>query len=88
MLRLAATVTVILTSLLVGYCFRDGAEQTVIALYYPDPASAERDAGEMDKRWKPFRFETGASGYEDVVSPATCAHILSPELLLLQMRLC
>ena len=52
---------------LLGYRIRDGAEQTVLALYYPDPTTAGKNAGEMEKRWKTFRFETGASGYEDVV---------------------
>ena len=40
---------------LLGYRVRDDVEETVIALYYPDQANAERDAPqELKKQWDGF----------------------------------
>ncbi len=41
---------------LFGYRVQDDAEETVIALHYPDLDAAKRDAGELEKRWNSFRL--------------------------------
>jgi len=41
---------------LFGYRVQGDAEETVIALYYPDPSGAERDARELEKRWNSFHL--------------------------------
>jgi hypothetical protein len=68
---------------LMGYRIRDVEEETVVALYYPDPAAAAKDSGELGKRWRTFRFETGASGYEDVVSVGDICSPLTIETIAL-----
>ncbi len=39
------------TAVVLGYSVRDGVEGTTIAMYHPDPDSAERNATELKKRW-------------------------------------
>ena len=42
------------TQALFGYRVQGDLEQTVIALYYPDPSAAEKDARELKRRWNSF----------------------------------
>ena len=42
---------------LLGYRVQGDAEETVMALYYPDPAAAAGDAGELEKRWNSFHYD-------------------------------
>ena len=42
---------------LLGYRVQGDAEETVFALYYPDPAAAARDSGEFEKRWNNFHYD-------------------------------
>ena len=42
---------------LLGYRVRGDAEETLLALYYPDPAAAAEDAGELKKRWNSFHYD-------------------------------
>ena len=42
---------------LLGYRVQGDAEETVMALYYPDPAAAAGDAGELEKRWNSFYYD-------------------------------
>ena len=42
---------------LLGYRVQGDAEETVFALYYPDPAAAAGDAGELEKRWNGFHYD-------------------------------
>ena len=42
---------------LLGYRVQGDAEETVLALYYPDPAAAAGDAGELKKRWNSFHYD-------------------------------
>ena len=56
---------------LFGYRVRGDAEETLIALYYPDPAAAARDSVELEKRWNSFDYDpTGPVGDPKEV-PAT-----------------
>ena len=41
---------------LLGYRVQGDAEETLFAMYYPDPATAARDAGELEKRWNSFHY--------------------------------
>jgi hypothetical protein len=45
------------THAIVGYRVRDGAQENVVALYYPESTWAEKDAAELEKRWNSFRVE-------------------------------
>ena len=42
---------------LLGYRVQGDAEETVMALYYPNPAAAAGDAGELEKRWNSFHYD-------------------------------
>ena len=42
---------------LLGYRVQGDAEETVLALYYPDPAAAAGDAGELERRWDSFHYD-------------------------------
>ncbi len=56
---------------LFGYRVQGDAEETLIALYYPDPAAAARDSVELEKRWNSFDYDpTGPVGDPKEV-PAT-----------------
>ena len=56
---------------LLGYRVRGDAEETVFALYYPDPDAAARDSGELEKRWNSFHYDhTGNLAVPEEV-PAT-----------------
>ena len=60
---------------LFGYRVQGDAEETVLALYYPDSAAAARDAGELEKRWNSFYYDpTGAHREsEDVPATLSCS---------------
>ncbi len=45
------------TLVLFGYRVQGTVEETMFALYYPDPAGAERDAAELERRWNSFYYE-------------------------------
>ena len=42
---------------LFGYRFREDAEETVVALFYPDPEAAGNDAHELEQRWNSFHYD-------------------------------
>ena len=42
---------------LLGYRVREDAEETVVALFYPDPEAAGNDAPELEKRWNSFYYD-------------------------------
>ena len=56
---------------LLGYRVRGDAEETVFALYYPDPAAADRDSGELEKRWNSFHYDPTGTRAESEEVPAT-----------------
>ena len=58
---------------LTGYRVRDGVEEMVIALYYPDPASAQRDRIELEHRWNTLKVNFGASSREEGPLSQACA---------------
>lgn len=58
---------------LTGYRVRDGVEEIVIALYYPDPASAQRDRIELEHRWNTLKVNFGASSLEEGPLSQACA---------------
>ena len=47
------------THVLMGYSVQGDAKETVIALYYPDPDAAQKDASELEKRWDSFQLYFG-----------------------------
>ena len=61
---------------LFGYRVQGDAEETVIALYYPDPAAAARDSGEFEKRWNSFYYDPKGPLADPEEVPAT--HSCSP----------
>jgi len=52
---------------LLGYRVRGDVEETVIALYYPDPAAAGNDAEELERRWSSFHFDPRMGGGDEEV---------------------
>ena len=56
---------------LLGYQVRGDAEETLIALYYPDPAAAARDSVELEKRWNSFYYDPRGPGKDRKEVPAT-----------------
>ena len=60
---------------LLGYRVRGDAEETVFALYYPDPAAAAGDSGELEKRWNSFHYDpTGTRAEsEEVLATLSCS---------------
>ena len=42
---------------LLGYRVQSDAEETVVALHYPDPTAAAGDVGELERRWNSFYFD-------------------------------
>ena len=42
---------------LLGYRVREDAEETVVALFYPDPEAAGNDAPELEQRWNSFHYD-------------------------------
>ena len=56
---------------LLGYRVRGDAEETVFALYYPDPGAAARDSGELEKRWNSFYYDPTGARAESEEVPAT-----------------
>ena len=56
---------------LMGYRVQGDAEETVLALYYPDSAAAARDAGELEKRWNSFYYDPTGARRESEEVPAT-----------------
>jgi hypothetical protein len=56
---------------LFGYRVQGDAEETVIALYYPDPAAAARDSGEFEKRWNSFYYDPKGPLADPEEVPAT-----------------
>lgn len=60
---------------LFGYRVQGDAEETVLALYYPDHAAAAKDSGELEKRWNSFYYDpTGAYGDpKEVPATLSCA---------------
>ena len=42
---------------LFGYRVREDAEETVVALFYPDPEAAGNDAPELERRWNSFHYD-------------------------------
>ena len=65
------------TLALIGYGVEEhGVEQTVIALYFPDPAAAENNAQELGKRWTSFHFDPRISGREEETPVASSCSTL------------
>ena len=56
---------------LLGYRVRGDAEETVFALYYPDPDAAAGDSGELEKRWNSFYYDPTGARAESEEVPAT-----------------
>jgi hypothetical protein len=56
---------------LFGYRVQGDAEETLIALYYPDPAAAARDSVELEKRWNSFDYDPRGPGEDRKEVPAT-----------------
>ncbi len=56
---------------LFGYRVQGDAEETVVALYYPDHAAAARDSGELEKRWNSFYFDPKGPIGDPIEVPAT-----------------
>ena len=42
---------------LFGYRVREDAEETAVALFYPDPEAAGNDAHELEQRWNSFHYD-------------------------------
>jgi len=62
---------------LTGYRVRDGIEELVIALYYPDPASAQEDRAELEHRWNTLKVNFGASSREEGSLSQACDPLTS-----------
>ena len=56
---------------LFGYRVQGDAEETLIALYYPDPAAAATDSVELEKRWNSFYYDPRGPGKDRKEVPAT-----------------
>ena len=56
---------------LFGYRVQGDAEETLIALYYPDPALAARDSVELEKRWNSFYYDPKGPVGDPKEVPAT-----------------
>ena len=54
---------------LFGYRVLGDSHKTVIALYYPDPATAEKDAEELKKRWDSFHVNIDILPVSNLCSP-------------------
>ncbi len=61
------------TALVVGYGVRYGAEGTTIAMYHPDPESAERNADELKLRWESARLDLRRFSGPDVPFTELCS---------------
>ena len=60
---------------LLGYRVRGDSEETVFALYYPDPAAAAGDSGELEKRWNSFHYDPRGprAESEEVLATLSCS---------------
>ena len=54
---------------LFGYRVLGESHETIIALYYPDPDAAEKDAEELKKRWDSFHVKIDILPVSDLCSP-------------------
>ncbi len=54
---------------LFGYRVFGESHKTIIALHYPNPATAEKDAQELKKRWDSFHLEIDIIRVSDFCSP-------------------
>ena len=54
---------------LFGYRVLGDSHETIIALYYPDPDAAEKDAEELKKRWDSFHVKIDILPVSDLCSP-------------------
>ena len=61
------------TALVLGYSVRDGVERTAIAMYHPDPDSAERNAEELKKRWESASLDLRRFSDSDIPFSELCA---------------
>jgi hypothetical protein len=62
------------TLALLGYRVRGDVEETVVALYYPDPAAASNDVVELEKRWNSFYYDPRIFGEtEETLATRSCA---------------
>ena len=52
-----------------GYRVHDDSEEIVMALYYPDPDAAGKDAGELERRWNSFHYDF--TGRREALVPVT-----------------
>lgn len=57
------------TLAVLGYRVREDSEEIVMALYYPDPDAADRDTGELEKRWSSFHYDF--TGRREALVPVT-----------------
>ena len=62
------------TLALFGYRVLENVEETIIALYYPDPSGAGRDAPELEKRWNSFNHHSSVwESHTEVLATRSCA---------------
>ena len=61
------------TALVMGYSVPYGVESTIIAMYHPDPDSAERNTAELKRRWKSARLDLRRFSGPDVQFAQLCA---------------
>ena len=62
------------TLALFGYRVLENVEETIIALYYPDPSGAGRDAPELEKRWNSFNHHSSVwDSHTEVLATRSCA---------------
>ena len=70
-----------------GYRIRGDADETVVALYYPEPGAAALDARELERRWNSFHYNAFGAGLinapeqEDVPLTRSCAPFSATPLL-------
>ncbi|MDP3064624.1 MAG: hypothetical protein Q8O40_15670, partial [Chloroflexota bacterium] len=58
---------------LIGYRYAGEADEVVVALYYPDPAGAERDAKELERRWNTLYYDPIGSHEAEIPVTNSCA---------------
>ena len=61
------------TALAVGYGVLYGAESTIIAMYHPDPDSAERNGEELKRRWGSAQLDLRRFSDSDIPFSELCA---------------
>lgn len=61
------------TVALLGYRVQGKTEETVMALYYPDPAAAAKDAPELEKRWNSLYHDPVGDRKTETLATRSCS---------------